>query len=141
MVYQDFKHCTPIQIRFCDVDRLDHVNNACYLNYVELGRVNYFNHVFRDSIDWNKKGFVLARTEMDHLAPIFLNDTVYCFTKVEKLGTKSIQIQNIILKKAGEQIIECAKCIGILVAMDYKNGQSMELPEEWRQKVSAFEGL
>ena len=45
MIFEDFKHVTPIQIRFVDIDRLDHVNNACYLNFFELGRVKYFNLV------------------------------------------------------------------------------------------------
>ena len=55
MNYSDYKHFIPIQIRFSDVDRLNHVNNACYLNYFELGRVKYFNEVFKDKIN-----FILA---------------------------------------------------------------------------------
>lgn len=140
-----YKHQIPIQIRFSDVDRLNHVNNACYLNFFELGRVRYFNDVFnpdgnRNLIDWNTRGFVLARTEINHINPIFLNDEVYCYTKVIKLGNKSLTIQNLIVKKQNNELIECANGLGILVASDYENNVSIEIPDDWRKAVITFEG-
>src|SRR3954462_11762476 len=98
MEFNDYKHIIPIQVRFSDVDRLNHVNNACYLNYFELGRVRYFNEVLGDSIDWKDEGFILARTEVDHIEPLFLNDAVYCFTRIAAVGTKSITVHNTIAK-------------------------------------------
>jgi acyl-CoA thioester hydrolase len=139
MNYSDYKHFIPIQIRFADIDRLNHVNNACYLNYFELGRVHYFNHVFKDKINWSEKGFVLARTEVDHLEPLFLNDEVYCFTKVIKTGTKSLTLKNSVVKKEKGQFVECASGIGILVAMDYQKKESIELPAEWISLINSFE--
>jgi acyl-CoA thioester hydrolase len=137
--YQEYKHVIPIQIRFSDVDRLDHVNNACYLSFFELGRVHYFNQVLNRHVDWNSRGFVLARTEIDHLQPIFLNDEVYCCTRVEKIGNKSLLILNLILKKAGTDWLECARGSGVLVATDYVNKQSIEVPVEWRNLIKDFE--
>lgn len=137
--FNDFKHIIPIQIRFSDIDRLNHVNNACYHNYFELGRVTYFNDVFKENINWNDKGFVLARTEIDHLEPVFLNDEVFCCTKVIKTGTKSLTIKNSLIKKQNSQIIECAACIGILVAMDYTANQSIELPPTWVELIVKYE--
>ena len=136
-----FQHQIPIQIRFADIDRLDHVNNACYLSFFELGRVSYFNAVFKKLIDWNKMGFVLARTEIDHQTPIFLNDVVFCYSKIIKLGTKSLTFQNIIVKKEKDQLIECATGIGVLVAMDYVSQQSIEIPKNWRSAIEAFEKI
>jgi acyl-CoA thioester hydrolase len=139
MTFEDYKHCTPIQVRFSDIDRLDHVNNACYLNYFELGRVNYFNEVFRDKINWKDKGFVLARTEIDHLESLFLSDEVYCFTKVEKIGTKSLTLKNTVAKKTSNGLIPCAGGIGILVAMDYVSKISIELPTDWIALINSYE--
>lgn len=139
MTYQEYKHVIPIQIRFSDVDRLDHVNNACYLSFFELGRVHYFNQVLNRHVDWNSRGFVLARTEIDHLQPIFLNDEVYCCTRVEKIGNKSLLVLNIILKKTGKGWLECARGSGVLVATDYLSKQSIEVPAEWRNLIQDFE--
>jgi acyl-CoA thioester hydrolase len=139
MTYADYKHIIPIQIRFCDIDKLNHVNNACYHNYFELGRVNYFNRLFQEKINWDKEGFVLARTEIDHLLPVFLEDEIYCCTKVIKMGNKSITLKNCIIKKSGDGFLECAAGIGILVASDYVNNISIQLPQAWRQLIQTFE--
>lgn len=137
---QNYKHCTPIQIRFSDLDPLKHVNNACYLNYCETGRVSYFTDVFKNEIDWIEKGFILARTEMDHLEPLFLNDELHCYTRISKIGTKSITVKNILVKKVADKQIECAHAIGILVAMNYRTQESIELPTAWVELIRKFEG-
>ena len=63
MELTDFKHKTRIQIRFKDIDKLGHVNNANHITYLELARVNYLNDVFKQLIDWSKEGIILARIE------------------------------------------------------------------------------
>ena len=139
--FQDYKHKTPIQVRFSDIDKLNHVNNACYHNYVELGRVHYFTEILKDSVNWEEKGFILARTEMDHAKPIFLNDEVYCFTKVSELGNKSITLKNVIVKKENQQLVICASAVSILVAMNYIDNITIPLPSEWRRRIVGYEGI
>lgn len=137
--FKDYHHVITVQVRFSDIDRLDHVNNACYLNYCEMGRVKYFNEVLGDLINWNEKGFVLAHSEIDYFTPIFLNDEVYCFTKVTYLGNKSLSVKNEILKKQNGSWTECAMVSGVLVAMDYRNNHSIEIPADWRERIMAYE--
>lgn len=139
MNYQDYKHVIPIQIRFNDIDLLNHVNNACYLSFFELGRVNYLNQILSKHINWQQSGFIIARTETNHVVPIYLLDEIYCFTKIIKIGTKSITIKNSLVKKTGNDLIECANGIGILVAMDYINKVTIDLPDKWRELMAEFE--
>lgn len=139
MKFKDYNHVTPIQIRFNDIDVLNHLNNSCYLSFFELGRVNYFKKTLKNNIKWDKKGFVLARTEIDHVHPIFLEDEVYCFTKVTKFGKKSLTIKNSIVKKVKNELIECASGIGILVAMDYKKKSSINILKNWKELIELFE--
>jgi acyl-CoA thioester hydrolase len=139
MKFKDYKHFIPIQIRFSDIDRLNHVNNACYHNYVELGRVTYFQKLLSDHVNWDKQGFILARTEMDHLEQVYLTDEIYCFTKMFSFGNKSAKIQNSIVKKLNGELLECASVTGILVAMDYEKNQSMLVPEAWKDLINKFE--
>ena len=42
---QPFRHVTPIQIRFNDIDVIGHINNNAYLEYMDLGKTAYFNAV------------------------------------------------------------------------------------------------
>ncbi|MCW3077017.1 MAG: fadM 1 [Bacteroidetes bacterium] len=137
--FSDYHHITPVQVRFNDVDRLNHVNNATYLSYFELGRVQYFNKVINDFINWDEKGIVIARVEVNYAAPVFLNDDIYCCTKVIKTGTKSITIKNSIVKNLNGQIIECASGISILVAMDYVQQKSIPLPQTLVDLINNFE--
>lgn len=139
ILFEDYKHSIKIQIRFSDIDKINHVNNAVYLNYFETSRVNYFDTVFNGRNNWNKQGFVLARNEINHIIPIHLEDDIYCLTKVTKLGTKSLTLKNAVLKKVNNRYIECANGIGILVAMNYETRESIELPEEWKKLINAFE--
>jgi acyl-CoA thioester hydrolase len=141
MNFQDYRHVIPIQIRFSDIDRLNHVNNSCYHNYFELGRVKYFNGIVHEDLNWIEKGFVLARTEIDHIESLFLDDEVWCFTKVTKLGNKSLTIKNSIVKKGKDGLIESAVGIGIVVARDFVRRESIEIPQEWAEHIKKFEGL
>jgi acyl-CoA thioester hydrolase len=139
MRYQDYKHIIPLQIRFCDIDKLDHVNNSVYHNYIELGRVTYFKEILKDKVNWNESGFILARTEIDHLVQVHLNDDIYCCTKVIAFGNKSITFKNAIVKREGEGFIPCAEVRGILVAMDYVHNVSIPVPAVWRELMHDFE--
>lgn len=139
MVYKDYKHIIPVQIRFCDIDKLDHVNNSVYHNYIELGRVTYFKDILKDAVNWQESGFILGRTEIDHLIQVHLNDDIYCCTKAVKFGNKSITFRNAIVKKERGEFIECAAVVGILVAMDYINNVSIPVPARWRELMEAFE--
>lgn len=136
-----YKHCIPIQIRFNDIDRVNHVNNAMYHSYTELGRVHYFNEVLDRTVDWDKKGFVLARMEIDFQKPIYLRDQIFCYTKLQDFGTKSFRLSSLIVKKTDEGLQICASAVGTLVCMDFETGKSMQFPAEWRQLFSDYEHL
>jgi len=136
-----FKHKIPIQVRFNDIDRVNHVNNAVYLTYIELGRVHYLNEVLKREIDWDKKGFILAHTAIDYKTPIYLRDEVFCYTKTVILGNKSVTLESVIVKKKGDEYIECARSKGVLVAMDYATNKSIPLPKEWRQQAQTYEEI
>jgi acyl-CoA thioesterase FadM len=118
------------------------VNNACYHNYFELGRVLYFELVLQHAINWDISGFILARTEIDHVEPLFLTDKeVYCFTRVSRLGNKSMTVENAIVAHRNGQPVLSAEGKGILVAMDYRENQSIPIPEAWRKRFAAFDSL
>ena len=37
----EFRHRTPLQVRFRDTDAFGHVNNAVFFTYIELARIRY----------------------------------------------------------------------------------------------------
>ncbi len=136
-----FKHRTPIQIRFKDVDALGHVNNANHLTYFELARMQYSEDVL-GKIDWSKNGFILASVKLDYKRPILLNDRVFVLSRTSKSGTKSFEMEHQIIR-VEEDGSETLLAFGtnVIVCMEYATMKTIPVPEEWKTRVSAFEGL
>ena len=132
-------HSVKIQVRFKDIDRQGHVNNANHLTYVETARVAYFTEVLGGDVDWNANGLLLARTEIDYLEPIFLGDDIDVLSTITKMGTKSFDMENVIVKNgtAGSKV--CARIKSVFVCYDYNKKMSIAIPEEWRNKFIQFE--
>jgi acyl-CoA thioester hydrolase len=133
----DFKHSTSIQIRFIDIDKMGHVNNATILSYFELARTVFFDEIIGETNSWFERGLIIANTNVDYLQPILLRDEVKAFVRIIKVGTKSFEVEHLLVKyKEGKEII-CAIANSILVCMNYKSNQTIEIPAEWREKMLA----
>lgn len=129
-----FKHKTPIQIRFKDIDKLGHVNNANHVTYFELARVDYFEALAAENIkiDWINEGVILAKIEMEYKMPILLEDKIFVYTWVSKMGTKSFDMSCSIVKIENNVEIEVAKGLAIIVCFNYKTNQTILVPEKWK---------
>jgi acyl-CoA thioester hydrolase len=131
-----FQHKIPIQIRYIDIDMQQHVNNAVYLSYIEQGRVEYLNKLFPEN-DFQKNGLIIARTEIDYYDPIFLNEEIYCYTRISKIGTKSFVFENVL---SSNSAIKCF-AQSIMVCFDYTQNTTIPVPDEWKKKIIEFEKL
>lgn len=129
-----YKHKTPIQIRFKDIDKLGHVNNANHVTYFELARVDYFNALAKENIkiDWINEGVILAKIEMEYKMPILLEDKVFVYTWVSKMGTKSFDMSCSIVKLENGAEVELAKGLAVIVCFNYKTNQTIVVPERWK---------
>jgi acyl-CoA thioester hydrolase len=128
----------PITVRYRDLDPQGHVNNTVYLTYLESARLGYYEKVGlwqRDS--GITTGMVVAHNEIDYLAPIFLGQEVRVGLRMLRVGKKSLtfdfQIESI---KDGKVL---ARGQSVMVAYDAKAGESILVPDEWREKISLFE--
>jgi acyl-CoA thioester hydrolase len=135
-----FKHKTPIEVRFADVDAFGHVNNAKYLTYFEQARVKYFNDIVDWTYDWSKEGIILAKADIDFIKPIHFRDEIIVFTRCSRLGNKSFDLQYQIMsyKNGGEILM--SDCTTVMVAFDYVKKKSITVPEEWKQVLRKYEG-
>jgi acyl-CoA thioester hydrolase len=134
-----YKHKLKIQIRFKDIDKLGHVNNANHLTYFETGRVEYFKDVFKNSIDWVNTGMILANVEITYKRPILLEDNLFCYTKITRFGTKSFDVENLLISETNGNQQLCAYGKNTLVCINYSTKQTIEVPIEWVNAVKLFE--
>lgn len=128
-----FRHV--IQVRYSDMDMLGHANNAVYLTYLELARVQYFEAVgLRSS---SKVGLVLAHAEMDFRLPITPGVVPQVRMCTTRLGTSSLTIDNLITDDAGERIYYTATTV--MVAVDMTSGRPVPITDEEKQKIIDYE--
>ncbi len=120
---------TNIQIRFSDIDWMGHVNNATYLTYFEIARLEYFQRSGL-VIDWKNIGFILARTEINYLKPVLLNDKLEIKTYCSHIGSKSFSLSHSLLIN-NETIYEAANAQTVLVCYNYATSQSETIPDPW----------
>jgi acyl-CoA thioester hydrolase len=134
-----FRHKTPIQIRFKDADMMGHVNNANHFTYFELARVQYFNDIVNLKIDWNKEGIILAHMEIDYILPILINDRVFVYTRISKIGKKSFEAEYLIVKENNNELTSLASGKSVQVCFNYETSMTIPVPAIWKDLVLAYE--
>lgn len=136
---EGFKHKTPIQIRFKDIDALNHVNNANHITYFELARVQYFDDVVNEEVNWSEQGIILAKITVDFKTPVYFKDKIFVYTKCIRLGNKSFDLAYSLVREKDGKETELATGSSVQVCFDYKNQSTISIPESWKKKVEAFE--
>lgn len=134
-----FNHKALIQIRFKDIDKQGHVNNAVHLTYFETARSDYFKNILRKKNNWSETGIILASTHIDYKRPILLEDELYCYTKISRFGKTSFDIEHAltVISNDKENIAAIGK--SVMVCFNYKTNESISIPSEWIEAVNEYQ--
>jgi acyl-CoA thioester hydrolase len=139
MLQYRFYH--PIEIRYGDLDPQGHVNNAKHLTYFEQARIAYWINMglFTKDQSFMELGVILADVHITYLAPIYFGQDIKVGVHVAKLGLKSMTWeQNIVDADTGREL---ARGEIVVVAYDYVGQKTIPIPQDWREKITRFEGL
>jgi len=115
-------------VRFRDLDSLGHMNNAVYATFLEQARLAYLSGNGAEATD-----MILARLEIDFRSPLELGETVEIAVTPTRIGTKSFDLAYVM--RAGDRVVAEAKTV--LVAYDYAQARSVDVPDEWRERLAA----
>lgn len=133
-----FRTQLPLQIRFCDVDRLGHVNNSVHQEFFDLGRLHYFEPLLKPSPDWEGAVVILAHLEIDFLQPIFLDSKVIVYTRISlDFNEKSFVMSQALASPDRTQIYTISE--SLMVGYQAKEQRSMALLPAWLQQIRDFE--
>ena len=136
----NFHHYCPIQVRYGDLDPQGHVNNARFLTYTEQTRMSYLIELgLWDGVSFIDLGLIVADIHMSYLSPIHLGQAIQVGVCVTRIGNKSINFEFQLEDTESKKII--AKCETVMVTYDYHTESSIPVPQTWREKIKAFEGL
>jgi len=106
------------------------MNNAAYLSFAEQSRVNYFMRIGVDVLAGN---FVLARTEVDFIHPLYMQDVAEVGTHVSAIGNSSVQLECEIWVKG----VLCAKSHEVVVWLE--NQKPTRVPDSLRKAMAELE--
>ena len=137
----DYHFYHPIEVRYGDLDPQGHVNNAKFLTYFEQARMAYWVKLglFTKDQSFMELGIILADVHISYRAPVFYGQNIKAGVHVARLGGKSMTWkQNIVDADTGREL---ANGEVIMVAYDYNEEKSIAIPDEWREKIIAFEKL
>jgi acyl-CoA thioester hydrolase len=107
-----YKLWTYDKLRYSDLDRQGHVNNAVYATFFETGRVHYF-HDPELGLTEPGSNFVVARVEIDYRAELHYPGTVDIGIRTVSVGRTSFRLGEAVFK--GEQCIATAQAVVVMV--------------------------
>jgi acyl-CoA thioester hydrolase len=130
----------PIQIRYGDLDPQWHLNNAHTVILIEQSRTAYLRKLeLWDGQDFFNLGLIVADIHVAYLAPVALEQHVQIGVRVAKIGNKSLTMEY--LMEDQDTLQPLARAETIMVAFDYHTHQSIQVPDDWRQKIRDFEKM
>jgi acyl-CoA thioester hydrolase len=123
-----FEH--PVNVRWRDVDALDHVNHAVFLTYLEEGRDAFYAQTLRGD-----PHYVVVRLEVDLCAEVRYPDRqVTVRIEVERLGTTSLTTRETILTPAADV---AAQARVVTVRWDAGQRKAVPFTEAERSQLTA----
>ncbi|RME87203.1 MAG: acyl-CoA thioesterase [Anaerolineae bacterium] len=137
----EFRFYHPIEVRYGDLDPQGHLNNAKYLTYFEQARIRYLRHLglFREGQSFLDIGIILADAHVTFKMPVEWGQAVRVGVRVSRLGNKSMTMEYRMVD--GESGEELATGSSVLVTYDYRSGETIPIPDTWRETIAQFEGL
>ncbi|ABF39262.1 thioesterase superfamily [Candidatus Koribacter versatilis Ellin345] len=136
MPLSDFRSVGHFQVPFCDIDMFQHVNNASYVVWAETSRCVYFDEVLGVPLT-GARSIILAKLEITYERPLEYREHVAVASRVTRIGNKSYDLLTEYWSEDSGQ--RAAFCTAILVGYNYETKQTIVIPQEWRERIAAYE--
>ena len=123
------KHTAKLTVRSYELDSYNHVNNATYLNYLEVGRMEFLRVIGFDYGALIDAGLCLYVTHIDihYRASARLFDELSIETEPVKLGKASGVFRQAIRNQRGELCAEAEVSWGCV----NKSGKPSKIPDKF----------
>ena len=129
-----FPFSCPVEVRYGDIDAMNHVNNAVYVSYLELARVRLWRERFDFVGSARDIPIILARVAVDYRTPIDLNDAIEIGVGVRHIGRTSFTFAYRI-EASGRLAAEAET---VQVHYDYAAGKPVAIGHVFREQLAAL---
>jgi len=127
-----FPFWTELQIRYRDLDTLNHVNNALFSTYFEEARIRFIQHIpeFLNSMK-KSNSFVLVNLEINFVEPVTYPSTLLAGSGVSEFGNSSVTGFQAIYDLESKSLKAVAKSTGVWYnTIEKRPVRLPELPEK-----------
>ncbi|MFY2787751.1 thioesterase family protein [Rhodococcus sp. KRD162] len=123
-----------LQVRWGDSDRLGHVNNTRFVEYLQEGRVQFLDAVFGGP---GKRGAAVVRTLTTEFLHPILDDSgpLTIDLWITSVGNTSYGVQHVVTDREGTV---CARAEALMVAFDLDTSTSRPLEERERALLGEY---
>lgn len=132
-----YRHRTPIQLRFSDVDQFGHVNNSVFFSLYDLAKTEYFRSVLNGMAAKYEVSPVVANINADFIHPVLFDDDIVVETSVARLGRKSFVVAQQALNTRTGSVVSI--CRTTMVCYSNRLHDSIEIPDEIRRRITEYE--
>lgn len=126
---------TQIQMRFADIDVLGHVNNVNQQHYFDLGKCDFYKQVLGLTPYWKTAGLIIVASQTNYIVQTRRDEPIAVRTRIIRVGNKSFTLHHQLINSETEQIK--TECTAVMVAYNFDEQHSFEMPDEWKAKLTA----
>lgn len=140
---KNFRHRITIRVRNFEVDSQGIVHNAVYLNYCEIGRVEYVRELgiqlLPTGIFDNQFKINVKRNEISYESPAYLDDLLEVYTRISYIRNSSFCFEHLIIRPSNNTLIVTQK--SVQVNLNLETNKPERLPDEIRKIIIDYDPL
>lgn len=141
MNLEQFKFSLKVRVRNFEVDWQGIVHNANYLQYFEIGMIEYLKHlgipVTMQSIQ-NDSKVVVVRNEIDYRSPALFDEVLEVYTRISFIRRTSFAFSGVLMEEGSKRLI--AENLAVHVWLDPSTNRPVNIRDDFRSRIRAFEG-
>ena len=138
MAKPPFKFSARTRVGFSDTDAQGIVYYGRYLPYFDLARVEYHRHLDLLPEHAGDEQFVMRACGIEYLAPAVFDDEIDVYTRLARFGRTSATFECAAYRVPDDLLLVTAT--QTLVLVDLEERQAVPIPNDYRERVRAFEG-
>jgi acyl-CoA thioester hydrolase len=131
-----FPLISRFSVPFADIDMMQHANNVAYIRWAEMMRSEYFAQVTNEPIN-GTHGIIQANIDFRYERQLKYREKIAVGCRISRIGTKSWDFEYEIWSETHGH--RAARGITTVVAYDFVQQCTIEIPPHWRESIAAFE--
>ena len=130
----------PLRVRYNETDAQGHVFFGNYLNYFDIGLLEYTRAVGYTYQDMLASGVDMFYVDANcqYKGRAYFDDLLHVHTRIGHIGNSSFTFEFAIYKQPADELIATGKITA--VAVDPGSAQPVRVPDELCEAVARFEG-